>query len=88
MAFHLNNNKGQLSGLPPLLLAALNGMDEQGETILGTWLYGGGGKYEVEDESWTKYMMKHVGLRNQIFVKLAPAVKKIADRKKLGRFPC
>jgi hypothetical protein len=87
MAFHLNNNKGQLSGLPPLLLAALNGMDEQGETILGTWLYGGGGKYEVEDESWTKYMMKHVGLRNQIFVKLAPAVKKIADRKKLGRFP-
>jgi hypothetical protein len=78
---------GELSGLPPILLGVLTGMDKQGETILGTWLYGGGGTYEVEDESWTEYMMAHVGLRNQILAKLAPAVRKIADRKKLGRFP-
>jgi hypothetical protein len=79
--------KGGLSGLPPLLLGLLTGMDEEGETILGTWLYGDGGKIVVEDESWTKYMMAHRGLRDQIFAKLAPAVGEIADLKKLGRFP-
>jgi hypothetical protein len=78
--------KGGLSGLPPILLGLLTGMDEEGERILGTWLYGGWGTYLVEDESWTKYMMAHRGLRDQIFAKLAPTVKEIADRKKLGRF--
>jgi hypothetical protein len=79
--------KGDLSGLPPIVLGLLTGMDKQGETILGTWLYGKGGQYDVEDPSWTTYMMAHVGLRNQIFAKLAPAVRKILDRKKTGRFP-
>jgi hypothetical protein len=36
-----NPNPGSLSGLPPIVLGVLAGMDKQGETILGTWLYGG-----------------------------------------------
>lgn len=85
--FIFKNSRGSLSGLPPIVLGLLTGMDSQGEEILGTWLYGDGGKYVVEDESWTAYMTAHVGLRGQLFAKLAPAVRKIVDLKKLGRFP-
>jgi hypothetical protein len=82
-----NPNPGSLSGLPPIVLGVLAGMDKQGETILGTWLYGGGVDHDVEDPSWTAYMMEHKSLRLQILARLMPAVKKIADLKKLGRFP-
>jgi len=69
------------------VLGVLAGMDVQGETILGTWLYGGGVDHDVEDPSWTAYMMAHKSLGPQILARLEPAVKKIAHLKKLGRFP-
>ena len=78
---------GALSGLPPILLGVLAGMDVQGETILGTWLYGGGVDHDIEDPSWSSYMMAHVDLRRQVLARLKPAVQKLADMKKLGRFP-
>jgi hypothetical protein len=61
-------------------------MDEQGEAILGTWLYGGGEAHDIETDSWTRYMMRHESLRQQILNKLMLAVDKIAERKTLGRF--
>ena len=78
---------GALSGLPPILLGLLTGMDVQGETILGTWLYGGGVAHDVEDPSWSSYMMAHEGLRRQILAHLRPTVQRMAGVKKLGRFP-
>jgi hypothetical protein len=62
-------------------------MDVQGETILGTYLYGGGEPHDVEDPIWTAYMEEHQNLRHQIFSRLIPLVKEIADRKKNGRYP-
>jgi hypothetical protein len=50
---------GALSVLPPIALGVLNGMDVQGEMILGTWLYGGGVDHDIEDPLWTDYMMAH-----------------------------
>ena len=61
-------------------------MDVQGETILGTWLYGGRVDHDIEDPSWSSYMMAHDGLRRQVLARLKPAVQKMADMKKLGRF--
>lgn len=76
------------SGLPPILLGALAGMDVQGEKILGTYLYGGGKDHDiVDDPQWTSYMMANEGLRRQIFGQLVIAVKDILARKRKGRFP-
>jgi hypothetical protein len=63
------------------------GMDVQGETILGTYLYGRGKPHDVEDPIWTAYMEAHPDLRHQILSRLKPLVKEVADRKKKGRFP-
>lgn len=76
----------QASSLPPILGAAV-GMDNQGETILGTYLYGGGEPHDIDDPIWAAYMMRHDALRRQIFGHLYPAVQEIADRRQKERHP-
>src|SRR5262245_57298424 len=76
-----------LSSLPPIVLSVLNGMDVQGETILGTYLYGGGVPHDIEDANWTAYMTAHQVLAGQILMHLRPLVQAIADRKNLGQYP-
>jgi hypothetical protein len=81
------------SKLPPIALGALTGMDVPGETILGTYLYGGGAPHVVYDDPvWTPYMMANEGLRSQIYNRLVVAVKNLADNlscrtQRTGRFP-
>jgi len=86
---HINSYKpGSFSGLPPIVLGALTGMDVQGEMILGTWLYGGGVNHDVfDDPLWSNYMMDNRTLAGQILINLRPVVQKLVDQKKLGRFP-
>ena len=79
--------KSEFSGLPPIVLGVLGGMDSQGEMILGTYLYGGGERHDVEDPLWTDYMMEHPSLRLQIMARLIPIVRDIADRQQRGRVP-
>jgi hypothetical protein len=85
---HKNSYKRSwFSGLPPIILGALAGMDEQGETILGSWLYGGGTDHDVfDDPFWSKYMMADPTLAGQVFINLRIAVEKLLKRKQLGRF--
>lgn len=79
---------GALSQLPPIVLGVLAGMDKQGEQILGTWLYGGGVAHDIRDDPlWSDYMMAHKGLAAQILVTLKPAVQKLVNQGKRGRFP-
>jgi hypothetical protein len=79
--------KGELSGLPPIALGLMTGMDVQGETILGTYLYGGGKPHDVEDPNWSAYMMEHHSLRLQILSRLLPVIQKMAGRGQEGRHP-
>jgi hypothetical protein len=63
-------------------------MDNWGEMILGTWLYGDGHSHDIVDDPWwTDYMKAHVGLKQQILNELGPLVTEFANRKKMGRFP-
>ena len=86
---HTNSYKpSRLSSLPPIVLGALAGMDVQGETILGSWLYGGGVNHDIfDDPIWSKYMTADPTLAGQILSNLIPAVQKLVDGKKIGRFP-
>ncbi len=86
---HTNSYKpSRLSGLPPIVLGALAGMDVQGETILGSWLYGGGVDHDIfDDPLWSNYMMADTVLAGQILINLRPVVQSFVDRKKIGRFP-
>lgn len=88
-AVHKSSYKpSSLSGLPPIVLGVLAGMDVQGETILGTWLYGGRVAHDIfDDPLWSNYMMADPTLAGQILVNLRPAVQKLVDGKKIGRFP-
>ena len=71
-----------------IVLGVLNGMDNQGEQILGTYLYGGGTDHDVRDDPmWTDYMKDHQVLAGQILIQLRSAVAEIAARKKIDRFP-
>jgi hypothetical protein len=79
--------KGELSGLPPIVLGLLTGMDKQGETILGTYLYGGGKRHDIDDPIWSTYMMEHHSLRSHILSRLIPVVRELADRGQKGRYP-
>lgn len=83
----VSSSSSVLSSLPPIVLGALGGMDVQGEQILGTYLYGGGVAHDVDDPDWAEYMMAHKVLKAQIMSQLMPAVKEVADKKTLGRFP-
>ena len=75
------------------MYAAVSGMDDAGEIILGTYLNGNGSPVIVRDDPfWTTYMMKHSGLRTQIFRQLTSVVAKLVsdlDCRKdwRGRFP-
>ncbi len=62
-------------------------MDDQGEQILGTYLYGGGIDHDVEDPMWTEYMEAHPVLRGTLLNRLKDIVTKIANLKKPGRYP-
>jgi hypothetical protein len=59
----------------------LAGMDEAGEIILGTYLNGDGSPHDVRDDPfWNAYMMRHNGLRAQLFRQLTTTVSKfVAD---------
>jgi hypothetical protein len=60
------------------LLGLLTGMDDEGEYILGTYLYGGGKPVTIFDvPMWTTYMKQNEGLRRQIFGRLILVVKDI-----------
>jgi hypothetical protein len=53
-------------------------MDDEGEYILGTYLYGGGKPVTIFDvPMWTTYMKQNEGLRRQIFGRLILVVKDI-----------
>jgi hypothetical protein len=79
---------GSLSGLPPIVLGKLNGMDVQGEQILGTYLYGGGETQNVyDDPDWSEYMMAHPVLQGTLINRVRDVVTSIASRKKPDTYP-
>jgi hypothetical protein len=82
-----SDSRGSWSGLLPIVLGALTGMDKQGETILGTYLYGGGVDHEIYDDEWSAYMKAHKNLSLQYLVALKGALDEILAKKTLGRFP-
>jgi hypothetical protein len=65
----------------------VSGMDYQGRQILFTYLLGGAGRIEVEDSTWSAYMMAHDGLRKHILSMLLLFVRGLAESGKKGRFP-
>jgi hypothetical protein len=70
------------SGLPSML--RVNGMDEQGEQILATYLYGGGDPVDVDDPEWQKYMMAHENLRGTLVGRVGDHVRELLGRKQTG----
>jgi hypothetical protein len=81
-----SSGSGSFSGLPPILLGRLTGMDVQGEQILGTYLYGGGEDKVAEDPAWTEYMMAHPVLQGTLLIRLRDIVTPIANRKTPGTY--